>query len=187
GIKKPKLILRALESRKVKVPTSAQLNNYLVYYRKKKYGSHKISLGELEEWCKNNETIPVDENQSFVVCYKILYNGDEDEDDEDIEDDAGGKFRLFISSLRLLNIASKSQHIHADATYKIVWQGFPVLIIGTTDLNKAFHPFGMTVCSNEKTKDFQFIFNSLQIGMQKIGKELLKPAALVSDAADAIK
>ncbi|CAF1366121.1 unnamed protein product [Rotaria sordida] len=187
GIKKPKLILRALESRKVKVPTSAQLNNYLVYYRKKKYGSHKISLGELEEWCKNNETIPVDENQSFVVCYKILYNGDEYEDDEDIEDDAGGKFRIFISSLRLLNIASKSQHIHADATYKIVWQGFPVLIIGTTDLNKAFHPFGMAVCSNEKTKDFQFIFNSLQIGMQKIGKDLLKPAALVSDAADAIK
>ncbi|CAF1449502.1 unnamed protein product [Adineta ricciae] len=187
GIKKPKLILRALESRKVKVPTSIQLNNYLVYYRKKKYGSHKISLGELEEWCKNNETVPVDENQSFVVFYKILYNNDEYEDDEDIEDDTCDKFRFFISSLRLLNIASTSQHIHADATYKLVWQGFPVLIVGTTDLNKVFHPFGMAVCSNEKTKDFQFIFNSLQVGMQKIGKDLLKPTALISDAADAIK
>ena len=36
GVKKPKLILRALESRKVKVPTATQLNNYLVYYKKKK-------------------------------------------------------------------------------------------------------------------------------------------------------
>jgi hypothetical protein len=80
-----------------------------------------------------------------------------------------------------------SQHIHADATYKLIWQGFPVLVIGTTDLNKAFHPFGLAICSNEKTKDFQFIFNSLQTAMQKINRPLLKPTALISDAADAIK
>ncbi|CAF1343176.1 unnamed protein product, partial [Rotaria sordida] len=81
-----------------------------------------------------------------------------------------------------------SQHIHADATYKLIWQGFPVLVIGTIDLNKAFHPFGLAICTNEKkTKDFEFIFNSIQIDMQKINKALLQPTALILDAADSIK
>ncbi|CAF3299791.1 unnamed protein product, partial [Rotaria sp. Silwood2] len=104
-----------------------------------------------------------------------------------VEDNDGNKFRIFISSVRLLNIASISSHINAEATYKLIWQGYPVLIIGTTDLNKVFHPFGLSICSNEKTKDFQFIFNSIQIGMQKIKKELLKPTARLADATDAIK
>jgi hypothetical protein len=104
-----------------------------------------------------------------------------------MEDDGGNKFRIFISSVRLLNIASMSSHIHTHATYKLVWQGFPVLIVGTTDLNKAFHPFGLAICSNEKTKDFEFIFNSIQIVMGKINKDLFKPTALISDAADWIK
>ncbi|CAF4755873.1 unnamed protein product, partial [Rotaria sp. Silwood2] len=107
--------------------------------------------------------------------------------DEDVEEDEGNKFRIFISSLRSLNITSQSSHIHADATYKLVWQGFPILIVGTTDLNKSFHPFGLAICSNEKTNDFAFIVKSIQIGMQKINKDLLKPKALISDAANAIK
>ena len=47
------------------MPTYTQLNNYLVYYKKQKYGSHKISLDELEQWY---------ENEVFVVSYKILYD-----------------------------------------------------------------------------------------------------------------
>ncbi|CAF5115349.1 unnamed protein product, partial [Rotaria sp. Silwood1] len=108
------------------------------------------------------------------------------EDDEDVEDDGGNKFGIFISSVRLLGIIFMSSHLCSDATYKLVWQGFPVLIIGTTDLNKAFHPFGLAICSNEKTKDFEFIFNYIPIRLQKINKDLLKPTALICDAADSI-
>ncbi|CAF4225836.1 unnamed protein product [Rotaria sordida] len=141
-----------------------------------------------EQCCGNNQDILLDENKSFVVLYKILYNDEEYKDDEDVEDNGGNKFRIFISSIHLLNIVSISQHIHADTTYKVIWQGFPGLVIGTTDLNKAFHPFGLAICSNEKkTKDFEFIFNSVQIGMQKINKALLQPTALILDAVDSIK
>ncbi|CAF1545409.1 unnamed protein product, partial [Rotaria sp. Silwood1] len=141
-------------------------------------------LGELEQWCKQNVDIPTDENKYFVVSYKIIYDDEEDDDEEDIN---GNIFRVFLSSVRLLNIASISSHVHADATYKLIWQGFPVLVIGTTDLKKVFHPFGLAICSNEQTKDFEFIFNSAQIGLKKINKNLLKPSALISDAADSIK
>ncbi|CAF4257093.1 unnamed protein product, partial [Rotaria magnacalcarata] len=88
-------------------------NNYLVHYKKKKYGSHKISLGELEQWCKNNLNVPTDENEAFVVSYKILYDNEEyedDEGDEDVEENDGNRFRIFISSIRLLNIISMSSH-----------------------------------------------------------------------------
>ncbi|CAF1023430.1 unnamed protein product [Rotaria sordida] len=152
-----------------------------------KYGTYIISLGESEEWCKNNLNIPTDPNKPFVVSYKILYNDEVYEDDQDIEDDGENKFRIFISFICLLNIASTSSHIHANATHKLVWQGYPVLIVETTDLNKSFHPFGLATCSNGKTEDFEIIFNSIQIGMQVINKDLLKPTASISDAADAIK
>ncbi|CAF3850379.1 unnamed protein product [Rotaria sp. Silwood1] len=184
GIKKPKLILRALQSRGINVPTLAQLNNYLVHYRKKKFGANKISLGELEQWCKDNQNIPLDENESFVISYKILY---EDEDDEDAEDNDGNKFRIFISSIRLINMASISQHIHADATYKLVWQGFPVLVIGTTDFNKAFHPFGLAICSYEKQKILNLSSIVFKLVCKKFNKTSLEPTALISDGADSIK
>ena len=69
----------------------------------------------------------------------------------------------------------------------MVWQGYPVLAVETTDLNKAFHPFRLAMCSNKKTSDFQFIFNSIQSGMRKIGNDLLKRVALVADVAGSIK
>ncbi|CAF1453416.1 unnamed protein product, partial [Rotaria sordida] len=89
---------------------------------KKKFDANKISLCELEQCCGNNQDIPLDENKSFVVLYRILYNDEEYKDDEDVEDDGGIKFRIFISSIHLLNIVSMSQHIHADATYKLICQ-----------------------------------------------------------------
>jgi len=92
----------------------------------------------------------------------------DDEDYEDDEEETSERiFRFFLSSVHLLNIVSVATHICADATYKLVWQGFPVSVIGTTDLNKAFHPFVLAVCSNEQTKDFEFIFKAVQIGMEK--------------------
>lgn len=32
--------------------------------------------------------------------------------------------------------------LHADASYKLVWQGFPCLIIDPTDMNRHFHSHG---------------------------------------------
>ncbi len=187
GIFKPKQIIRALQTRNFTPPSYVQLKNFFVQYKKRKFDSHIVSLGELQHWCEQNIDIPTDENKCFAVSYKIMYDDEEDEDEEDGEDNNESIFRIFLSSVRLLNIASISSHIHADATYKLIWQGFPVLIIGTTDLKKVFHPFGLAICSNEKTKDFEFIFRSVQIGLEKIKKDLLKPSVLVCDAADSIK
>jgi hypothetical protein len=52
----------------------------------------------------------------------------------------------------------KSKHICDDATYKLLHHGHPILIVGTTDKDKSFHPFGVALCCNEKEEAFKFIF-----------------------------
>ena len=48
-----------------------------------------------------------------------------DKSDEEVaEENDGNKFRIFISSLRLLNIISMSSHLCSDATYKLVCPAF---------------------------------------------------------------
>ena len=73
-----------------------------------------------------------------------------------------------MTTKRLSLIANKSSKIHADATYKLNWQGFPVLIVGTTDSDRKFHPIGLSVCIEEKQKDFEFIFKVIRDGLFKL-------------------
>ena len=50
-----------------------------------------------------------------------------------------------------------------------------------------FHVFGMAMCSNEKTADFKFIFESISYGLAKIDKGGYEPEVLISDGADSIR
>ena len=67
-----------------------------------------------------------------------------------------------------------------------MWQGYPVLIIGTTDLDRHFHSFGMAICSNEKIPDFRFLFHGIQEGRRKLNLEGINPEFLIADGSDAI-
>ncbi|CAF3436616.1 unnamed protein product [Rotaria socialis] len=157
----------------------------------RRYGQSIISLGQLEQWCIDCNLLPENDDEAFVTSYEFMY--DEEEDDDDVNntindpDENNAKFRIFISTKRLLKLALNATKIHADATYRLIWQGFPVLIVGTTGLGRLFHPFGMAICSNEKTKDLKFIFESLKKGVEKINEEQYSPIILISDASNAIR
>ncbi|CAF1612146.1 unnamed protein product, partial [Didymodactylos carnosus] len=184
---KPKAIIEALHERKMEVPNISRLNNFLRSIKSKKFGPTAISLGEIEQWCiQSSRPIPESDDSPFVASYQVIYDDDENDDIDD-DDVNENKFRFFITTRRLLRIASSSKKIHADATYKLVWQGFPVLIVGTTDLDRHFHAFGMAVCSNEKKQDFIFIFRALQEGLQKINLKEINPDVLIADGADSIR
>lgn len=94
--------------------------------------------------------------------------------------------RFFITSQALLKSAFGVKKIHADATHKCTWQGFPVLLVGTTDMFRKFHAFGVAVCTHERTADFEFIFESVKSGLADIFNEQMKPDILISDAAGSI-
>ena len=183
---KPKRMLETLEEKGLPVPLRKQLSNYLVSLRKKLYGSPSISLGELEAWCQRNSIIPDDDDQPWVLRYQIEYEGEIDEDEED--EDEGNKFRFFVTTKRLLFNATISKRIHTDATYKLIWQGFPCLIIGTTDMIKQFHPYGFAVCSNEKEEDFKFIFMCIRDGVHDLNLKMNEQdLVLIADGSDAIR
>ena len=65
-------------------------------------------------------------------------------------------------------------------------KGFPVLLCGTTDAQKRFHPFSLSICSNETEEDFYFIFNAVKKAAKTIYNYEYKPNILIADAAPAI-
>lgn len=98
-----------------------------------------------------------------------------------------GEFEKIVnrSTQHIVGIVGR-EVLHTDATYKIVWQGFPILLVGTTDKHRSFHPYGVAVCTSEQQKDFEFIFKSLKQGVENTFDTEFDPKYLISDAAKAI-
>lgn len=71
--------------------------------------------------------------------------------------------------------------LQTDASYKVTWQGYPILLVGTSDKNKVFHPFALAVSKNERTEDFEFIFRAVEMFSND-----WKPEVLLADASEAI-
>ncbi|CAF4124769.1 unnamed protein product [Rotaria magnacalcarata] len=157
GYTTPKAILSELDKLKIIQPKASQIANFLATLRKKLYGPAQISLNYIKNWCIEKSIVPNDPDECFVANYYI-----KDDDDDPL-------FRLFVTTRNLIKNCLNSNHICADATYKLIWQGYPVLIVGTTDKQCAFHPFGIALCINEKTSDFDYC-----------------PIILVADASGAI-
>jgi hypothetical protein len=174
---KPKAMREFLAKNDFPVPSETQLRNYLAKLRTGKFGSAQISLGELEKWLKDHSQVPEDEDAAYIVSYFVTYEEEEGEN----------TFQFFASTKRLIKHAQDAKIIHADATYKLNWQGFPVLVVGTSDSNRHFHHFGLAVCTSEKTKDFSFIFEALKNGVHSLYECDIAPEVLVADAAHSIQ
>lgn len=170
---KPKAILENLNNRQqLPKPSMRQVTNYLSVLNSQKFGRSSISLGEIEAWCEEKSIIPENEDEGFIVNYEI-----------DTKEEDNPLFRFYVSTKRLLNLATFSTKLHADATYKLVWQGFPVLVCGTTDLGRHFHHFGISVCVNEKQEDFEFVFKTIKDSVKTIFNKEVEFDVMISDAA----
>lgn len=120
-----------------KTPTAQQIY-YLV--RKHKNGENPpiISIGELNEWCEKHSVVPSSDDESFVLNYETSNENEK------------MFFRYVVSTKRLIAHYKGIDQVCSDATYKLTWQGFPYLIIGTVDRAKKLHPLTFCCASNEK-------------------------------------
>lgn len=175
---KPKLILYNLVIKGLQPPTKSQLSTFLTKLRKEKFGACKLDYGSLEEWLVKNETVPLEDDHPFIVGHEMIINDDNYD---------ASMFRFLVSTKRLLNNAINMKKIHADATYKLIWQGFPVLIAGATDSNRKFHPIGVCVSTNEQTSAFKFLFGAIKNKTKELFGVEIEPSVLISDAAPAIR
>lgn len=145
GIKTPKRVMNHLTIEKIELPEKGALIAFLKQLRTEKYGEAKIDMVELKNWLMENSAIPSDKTKPFIAHYEISL------------DEKDPFFRFFVTTKQLLIIAAQDNKIHADRTYKLVWQGYPVLQVGTTDMHRSFHPYGIAVCTNERCADFEFL------------------------------
>lgn len=160
-------------------PTKQQVKSVLQNYRNRVFGNSAITLSDMQKFAEENMAVPVDEDDGFVVAF---------ERSNSTEVEASKRyFRIFYSTPRLLKNATNGQIIHADGTYKNVVQGFPLLVVGFSDLHKHFHLSGIAICSSESTDDYAFLFNALKHGIALVTEQRLRLIALVSDAAPAIE
>lgn len=119
--------------------------------------------------------MPDDEDDAFVLNYDLC---DENE---------SMYFRFVVSTKRLISHCRQLENICADATYKLVWQGFPYLVMGTVDRAKKFHPLCFSCSSHEQQDDFEFLFQTMKSFVEKSYVETeFHPKLLISDASYAI-
>jgi len=167
GVKKPKMVICELRRKNFDEHDLVQIRNY-IKYKRSKTNPKIVYLGELSEFCEKNSKVPGDPDIPYVVGKLIDFDQK--------------TFRFFVSTPRLMSLLNFSESLQADATYKLLWEGFPVLVVGTSDKNRHFHPFGMAVCSSEAQEDFQTIFNILK----SESTVPYRPKYIIADCAEAI-
>ena len=168
------LILDKLDDKGM-VASVHQIYNLIHRYKVRNYGSRNMTLNELKLWCTQNQDIPESLDKVFVANTYFEAGLDEVK-----------AMRIYFTTKRLMSLVKKTKHICIYATYKLLWQGFPVIIIGTTDRNKSFHPFGLVLSKDEKTEDYAFAFSSVKQLTKQLYDFDIYPNALVADAAQAI-
>lgn len=173
GIRKPNAIIAAMRMKKMAEPSKAKLRSYLQQVRTEKLGQATVSANEIRKLCEANKEVPADdEDAAFVVDYFLQAESPAPEEQ---------CLRIVISTRRLLRNLRLSDMVQIDATYKVNWQGYPVMVVGTTDRNKTFHPFALAICNGETAEDFAFIFCTLHTFNPE-----WKPVILLADGAEAI-
>ena len=84
-----------------------------------------MSAKEISDWCKLHTEEPVDDDEAFVLDFVVLAESPQPDDQEP---------KIIMTTRRLLrNNMKKNEMVQMDGTHKVVWQGFPLIVFGTTD------------------------------------------------------
>lgn len=150
----------------------------LEYIHKKYITKHvkpMINVGDLMQWCGEHSKLPTVPNEAFVLSHESC----------SIEENMS--FRFTMSTPALLAKLAKRETICIDATYKLNWMEFPLIIMGTVDRAKKFHPMIYACSSHERTEDYAFVFQSVKDAIRVHCKKIFNPMTLIADGADAIR
>lgn len=150
-----------------------------IEYRLRKYRNSEIksliNLGDLMEWCEQRSSYPVNDNEAFVLAYESSTISEE------------LHFHFSITTPALMEKFIGLETICIDATYKLNWNGFPLIVLGTVDRQKTFHPLLYACSSHETTDDYSFVFESLKNGIECIYETEFEPKKLIADGAIPIR
>ena len=88
---------------------------------------------------------------------------------------------MFTTNRLLCSIPADTYTWHSDATYKVTWHGYPLLVAGYTDRANHFHLAALSLCSTEKATDFAPLFKSVLDRRNDV-----MPKMLLTDASESM-
>ena len=176
---KPEGIIRKLQRKHLPLPSKKQLFNRISYLKRKRGGVQGVaSTGTLVEWVRNLGA-PTSPDAPLVIG----------QHQENLPGADGiPRFQVTLSSNRLVQLLEKAAAwpLHVDGTYKLVCQGFPVLMAGLTDANHAFHPIAISIVSHEDKGAYVGLLKSLKAAYHEHTNCQLAPRFVLADASPAI-
>ncbi|RNA03118.1 hypothetical protein BpHYR1_015331, partial [Brachionus plicatilis] len=78
-----------------------------------------------------------------------------------------------MTTNRLIDLINKRKIVVIDATYKVIFQGYALIVAGTVDIERHFHPVCVAICTRETEDDYEFVFNSLKKKYPNFNPEFL--------------
>lgn len=154
------------------MPNNRQIEYLLTCYRNSKV-KPLFQVGDLMGWCEAHSSFPQDDNEVFVLA------------SESSSLDEKMYFRFVLSTPQMLRRARNFETICIDATYKLNWHGFPLIVLGTVDRSKRFHPIAYACCTHETTADYEFVFRAFRDAIEVFFEQKFEPKILIADGANA--
>jgi hypothetical protein len=135
GLTKPTHLLQYIPEELRNSVTTVQITIYI--QRRKKILNlnnqtpSQLNIFDMQRWVVSKYDIPDSEDmdKSFVVSYEIETNTIRN---------SVPSFRIYVSTRRLIGLSSRRDMWQVDATYKLNWQGYPLLVIGLSDFPNNF-------------------------------------------------
>ena len=155
GVSGSKGILSRMNASNIPLPSKNSLRSYVNYTKGKKYGNtSSVTLNDLESFAQEH-LVDIEEDKDKVFALHTEFNA------------SNKSFRIVLSTHRLLDSIPTVVRWHCDATYKLVYHGYPLLVGGYSDANNRFHVCTVALCSTEQQADFVPTFSCIK-GISKI-------------------
>jgi hypothetical protein len=111
--------LEKLREKGIQIKNKAQIQ-----LKRLQYGTTKISLGQLEQWCIDHNTIPDDEDKGFVAAYSVNYG---DEDEELDENDSAHLLKIMDLS-PIIWLSKKKKLSEKECNYLVFYNNVLILL-----------------------------------------------------------
>ncbi len=172
---KPSQIQQILQTKALPSLTTKQIYNLKSRITKKKMVPF---VQEISEWCQANSQVPDDVDEVFCGSFECKTR----------KNNTLKYLRAFLTTIRLISFIRENSNLLAtDSTRKSNWKGFSLILMGTIDASKQFHPFGLQLSFKANKKDFCFGFKALSTLCRNLNDHLrYRPSKLLADNSSTI-
>jgi hypothetical protein len=182
--KRPGNIYREIKNKFPKsTVTAAQLYTRIKYVRKKD-GTvlEGKTLGHIFEWCENHE---LKEDSDYDVVGVLPGWEVTTVDGVDIVSITITS-KLLLRNIVLQCSGHQPSFFSADGTYKLLVNGYPVIVFGTTDGEHRYKPVSVTISSGETESDYSRVFQAIKNACLGFLDFIFTPSFAMADSAPAI-